>query len=225
VTPGGLGRLPAPDVRDGRYAVPRLLAAIETRPRRYRYWNDRLAVFDQGQTSACVGYSWTHWLAAGPVTQPTGLPNPQDVYRAAQRLDEWAGEAYDGSSVRGGARAVQALGGLGSYWWAANADEVADAVINVGPVVLGTEWLVSMFYPDTLGRLTVDTRSGSAGGHAYLVTGVNLIRGTCRIRNSWAMVWGRGGAATMRLADLDALVRGGGEACVGTELRLPENSR
>ena len=43
--------------------------------------------------------------------------------------------------------------------------------LNVGPVVVGTNWYYGMFYPDTTGLIKI--RGGLAGGHAYVINGVD----------------------------------------------------
>src|SRR5215217_2541716 len=107
----GLGRLASVDERDKAFPLRALLPARAS-TRVWRYWNTQGWRGDQGETSQCVGYAWTHWLHAGPTTQPKPAPivRPQDVYMGAQRVDEWPGEDYEGTSVRAGAKALQARG-------------------------------------------------------------------------------------------------------------------
>lgn len=137
-------------------------------------------------TSMCVGYSWTHWLAAGPIVQKNkieGYPiNPSYVYSEAQKNDYWEGEEYDGTSVRAGAKILKRDGYIQSYSWAWDIDTLVDTLLTLGPVVVGTIWYYDMFFPIN----NIITASGSeVGGHAYLLDGINMKKKLIRIKNSW----------------------------------------
>ncbi len=226
----GLGRHEAPDHRDTGFraaeAPPRHDVATHAAiTRGWRYWWSSGWWGDQGATSQCVAYSWLHLLEDGPVTfaprKPGSGPlaDPQAFYDEAQTLDEWPGIAYDGTSVRAGAKVAQRHGHIGTYLWAWNVESVVDCLLTKGPVVAGTTWLVSMFWPRRDGRLTVDPASGEAGGHAYKLDGVNTHTRTIRVKNSWSRSWGRGGFAYVTYDDLAWLLSHGGECCMPTELR------
>lgn len=211
-----LGRLPAIDPRDHNFRFAALLPIDPTRRFRY-YWSGWFG--DQGETSSCVGFSWTGWLTAAPITQTTRdwQAHALATYSEAQRLDEWEGEAYDGTSVRAGAKALQAQGFISEYRWAFTADEVVRAVLDVGPVVVGTVWTTAMFEPVN-GFIKPD--GAIEGGHAYLIDGANWTRGTVRIKNSWGQSWGRKGRAFMTISHLAHLMDQDGEAALATEIRL-----
>lgn len=216
----GLGRRHAADDRDREFPMALAFAEPAAPPaRRVRWWNDTAVWLDQGATSMCVGYSWCHWLADGPVTQRIRVA-PKWVYDRAQALDEWDGTDYDGTTVRAGAKALTERGAIGSYLWAWDADTVVRAILDVGPVVVGTNWYNSMFDPAASGQLTVDPSSGVAGGHAYLLNGASLDTGRVRVKNSWGRGWGRNGRAWMTIPDLNHLIAEQGEACLAVEERL-----
>lgn len=212
-----LGRLPAPDYRDLNFRFASLLPAEPIRRSRY-YWSGWWG--DQGASSSCVGFSWTGWLTAGAVTQRARdwQTHAFTTYSEAQRLDEWDGEAYDGTSVRAGAKALQAQGFISDYRWAWTADEIVRAVLDVGPVVVGTNWTEAMFDPVN-GIIKPD--GPIAGGHAYLIDGASLDKGTVRIKNSWGKDWGTSGngRASMSIAHLQLLMEQDGEAALATEIR------
>lgn len=220
----GLGRLPAVDERDRQYPAVRLLAAAAEPAPPARYWWPGGWWGDQGRTSQCVAYSWSHWLRAGPNTQRRHQPDPAALYRRAQQVDEWPGEepAYEGTSVRAGAKILQADGYVASYWWAATADEVARAVLTVGPVVVGTLWFSAMFRPSPGDGWRLRPAGSVAGGHAYLLDGYNANTQLFRVKNSWGRGWGRGGFAALHAADLDALLAQDGEACLAVETTPPD---
>lgn len=210
----GLGRLPAPDPRDRRYlmsppAEPQTLPA-------YRHYQCG-AVLDQGPYPHCVGYAWRAWLSAAHLMTKGG-PQPVNIYAEAQKVDEWPGEGYDGTSVRAGAKVLQALGHISAYAWAWSADDVAAFLLgNGGTCVLGTAWTGGMMRSDDRGFIAP---SGNVvGGHAYLAVGYSRTRGVFRLLNSWGRSWSQGGRAWILGEHLDVLIRDGGEACAGTEVR------
>ena len=222
MTDYGLGRLPAPDARDSAYAMLTLTRTLPVLPDS-RYWNTAYWG-DQGSQPHCVGYAWAHWLELGPVghTAPAPVVNPDTIYHTAQQVDEWEGSDYAGTSVRAGAKVLQVTGFVESYLWATDAQTVMDAVLGVGPVVVGTRWTEDMFRPNAEGFIT---DSGvAAGGHAYVIDGANQVRGVVRIRNSWGRGWGKSGRAWMDGETLERLIAAEGEACLAVEIKAAASS-
>lgn len=211
-----LGRLPAPDPRDRAFRFASLLPEEPTRTHRY-FWSGYFG--NQGNESSCVGFSWMHWLVSGPTTQKTRDwdATARTIYRDAQFLDEWEGENYDGTSVRAGAKALQTAGFISEYKWAWTGDEVVRAVLDVGPVVVGTNWYTNMFIPDSRGF--VRPTGYLEGGHAYLIEGANIKRDVVRFKNSWGKEWGKFGRGFMTIEHLNVLMAEQGEAVLATELR------
>lgn len=188
------------------------------------WWGSPKEHLDQGREGACVGYAWTNKLLAKPST--VKLPQPSNdfalnLYRSAQKIDEWEGEAYEGTSVLAGAKVLKLGGFVSEYRWAFGVEDVLDALAFVGPVVLGVPWFDSMYSTGPGGLVRV---SGSqVGGHAILATGFGVrrfggLRGrrefVVRWRNSWGFTYGVGGDGYIRLEDLGLLLKGVGEACV-----------
>lgn len=213
----GLGRRHAPDIRDASYPASALLTTVPTLT--YRYWNASGWWGDQGSTPRCVGYAWAHWLEDGPVTHkgPSPIVGPSAIYTEAQKVDEWPGEDYDGTSVRAGAKVLQSKGFIKSYHWAITLTEIVATLLTIGPMVVGMNWYESMFEPDEAGLLHV---GGSvAGGHAFKLDGINLRHSLVRVKNSWGRDWGNNGFAYLHFGDLERLLAEDGEACVATEIR------
>ncbi len=212
----GLGRLPSEDVRDLNFRLAALLPSEPSRRYRY-YWSGFFG--DQGRYPHCVGFSWMHWLVSGPTTQKARdwPAQARGTYFAAQLLDEWPGTDYDGTSVRAGAKSLQQQGYVASYRWAFSGDEVVRAVLDVGPVVVGTNWYQSMFFPSDRGLIIPD--GPVVGGHAYLIDGASLNSGKVRIKNSWGRDWGVYGRAWMTIGDLSRLMAEDGEATLAFESR------
>jgi len=82
--------------------------------------------------------------------------------------------------------------------------------------VVGTNWYYGMFYPDRNGLIKV--KGGLAGGHAYVVNGVDTKNKLFRIKNSWGKSWGIQGRAFISFNDMARLIREQGEICLATEL-------
>lgn len=211
----GLGRLPSADERDKNFLMKTILPKTVTITS--KYWDDRGWWGDQGALPQCVGYSLAHWLENSPITHKATPPvvPPSVIYSQAQKIDEWPGEDYDGTSVRAGAKVLQDMGFIGEYRWSFDLATTIDAVLTKGPVVVGTNWYESMFYP-TNGLIKV---SGNvAGGHAYLINGVNTNNKLFRIKNSWGQSWGIKGRAYISFSDMERLIHEDGEVMLGVEI-------
>lgn len=210
----GLGRLKAIDARDKNYLMKLVIPAVTTRTSRYwwanGYWGN------QSDYPYCVGYGWAHWVEDGPITH-VGQIDPVWIYKEAQKVDEWPGEDYDGTSVRAGAKVIQSKGLIANYYWAETIEEIKRAILEVGPVAVGTDWYEGMFEPNSNGIIKP---SGSiAGGHCYVLDGVNTKTSLFRLKNSWGRNWGKKGFAYISLADFVSLLSDDGEACLATEVK------
>lgn len=214
-----LGRLPSKDERDHQYLLPKRT----TVKRASKYWTAQRAL-DQGDTSQCVGYSGFQWLTSFPVKNmpPFG---PEDLYHQAQANDEWPGDDYEGSSVRGLFKALKKAGYVSEYRWALDVETVVGHLLTVGPVVMGTVWTEGMFMADSEGYID-DIGGEEAGGHAYCLIGANRLKkskhhgtGAVRVLNSWGPKWEDGGRAWLSFKALDWLLKQDGEACAAMELK------
>lgn len=211
--PGGLGRVVVKDRRDRKFAaraaVPPERWDAPTLPR--FMWRVP-GILDQGETSECTGFSAVTALSAQPY--PHVHYSPQTLYREAKKRDAWEGEDYDGSSVRGAAKAAQALGEIARYRWMSTVDELRRGLRWLGVVVVGTDWTADMYRPDRDGL--VRATGGVDGGHAYAVLGYDDAKygGAFRIPNSWGTRWGQRGYCWVSYDDMAELLRRDGEACV-----------
>ena len=200
-------------------AFPVMATITPTKPRSYT-WAVNVHL-DQGSEGACVGFSWSHELAARPKVI-TGMTNQfarEQVYWAAQALDEWPGGAYpgadpqyEGTSVLAGAKTVQNLGYVNEYRWAFGLDDLRMALGYKGPAVLGINWYTGMFTPDAEGR--VRPTGTIAGGHAILAFSNSESKGQIRLWNSWGSDWGINGNCWLSYEDMDKLLDEDGEACI-----------
>lgn len=212
----GLGRVIIPDERDSSFPMKAILKKAET-PKNSKYWNANGFWGDQLDTSQCVGFGWMHFLEDAPITHvgPTPILYPQEIYAEAQKLDEFPGENYDGTTVRAGAKYLMIKGYITEYRWGYTLQELIDAVLYKAPCVVGTNWYYDMFFPDADGLIKM---TGSfAGGHCYLVNGVNVKKRMFRIKNSWGRKWGKSGLAYISFDDMEKLIKGQGEICLAVE--------
>jgi hypothetical protein len=213
----GLGRRIAPDERDKRHLMR---AAVGDVPEYilppFRYYRTS-TVLDQGPFPHCVGYAWRLWLSSAPLMTKGG-PGPVDIYREAQDRDEWPGSMYDGTSVRGGAKALAERGHITEYLWSFTLEDTINwLLMGRGSVVAGTNWYSGMLVPDRQGMIRPSGRW--IGGHAWLLIGANTQRGVARLQNSWGSEWGQRGRASISFEDLERLIREEGEMCTATEVR------
>lgn len=212
-----LGRLIAHDVRDLKYPLRAVIAPAQTvADVKVKYWPGNDYWGNQGDVSACCGFSAVHLLHSSPITYKKKIPvyNPIDLYLEAQKVDEWEGENYEGTSVRAVMKVLQAAGYIESYHWASSLLALRTAVKS-SPVVCGTGWYEDMFFPDKSGKIKI---GGSlAGGHAYLIDGINENKEIFRIKNSWGRSWGRKGYAYISFEDMQRLMSEEGEICLAIE--------
>lgn len=219
-----LNWVPSFDERSRNFPIR---TVIPTRPPRVnKLWRTG-PILDQGSEGACVGFGWTAEVLSTPVAVNLSLlkePAPSEptefalnLYQMAKRLDVWEGEDYDGTSVLAGAKACVALGTLKEYRWCFSTEDVVNAVLSRGPVVLGMNWHEGM-YEAPNGILTP---SGPiVGGHCLTAVGFrwrsDRLDGEDGIvlQNSWGASWGNNGLAVIRVSELEKLLQADGEACV-----------
>ena len=213
------GRQPLTDARDASYPIRSLVEAAPPPTVTARNWNANGWWGNQENTPMCVAYSWLHWLEDGPVTHRGAAPllAPEIIYGEARVIDDIPGENYDGTTVRAGAQVMRQRGFVSEFRWADSVEDIVNAVLSFGPVVMGTNWYQGMMNPSKTGFITP---SGPVvGGHAWVINGVNLANQTVRMKNSWGRGWGAKGFALLTFVDLARLLREDGEACLATEIK------
>ncbi len=212
----GLGRELKFDKRDLNFLIEKKINLPRTLLTE-KNWDSDGWWGNQGNTPYCVGFSWAHWIDDGPIKHFGPKPNtdPVLIYKNAQKLDEWVGESYNGTSVRGGAKYLKSVGKISSYLWTFNINTLIQTLLTQGPVVVGTNWYVGMFFPNKDGIIRISGRL--AGGHAYVINGVNTKKQLFRIKNSWGRGWGQSGHAYISFSDMQRLMRENGEVCLAVE--------
>ena len=210
------------DERSKQYGIRNVIKKKTTIKK--QMWQEGV-VLDQGQEGACVGFGWTGEYLAQPQA-PTPQPSTTvantfaaTVYRDAKKIDEYPGESYDGTSVLAGAKVMKSRGFITSYRWCFSIEDIRDAIIQEGPVVVGIPWYDGMY--DTAPNGLVKLAGKKIGGHCILITGYdpamkigNRTYEVFRWRNSWGPDYGVGGSAYIKSGDLARLLKDEGEACV-----------
>ena len=216
--------IPRFDEKSRAYPIRATIGTVIDQP---RVWSPPPFVLDQGREGACVGFGWTGELIGSPYPDPyatveVGERYARSLYRAAQVIDEWEGEDYEGTSVLAGAKALKARGLINEYRWAFSIGEVRDALITTGPVVVGVPWFDGMYETDANGIVSIG--GDLVGGHCLFVYEYHPAKrlpgdwyGRHRVfrwRNSWGPEYGLKGSGYVHYDDLAKLLEWGGEACV-----------
>jgi hypothetical protein len=114
--------------------------------------------YDQGSEGACVGYGVCRSLTLMHRVRYSGYT----LYKAAQRVDEWAGEDYDGTSTRAGLDIAREVGphtvrmkqgvpvekgplpehGISANRWATTIEDIAASLspADAGAAILNRGW-------------------------------------------------------------------------------------
>jgi hypothetical protein len=208
--PKGLGRVYSPDPRDRRFTltadrlkeIPKALEpGVKHRTQPWR----RGPVLDQGDTSECTVFAAAAFLQCAPHLHAKGLSWTRsrftDYYNQAQRIDEWPGESYDGTSERAVQKVLQDAGYVSEYLWAADEDIAKEYLLTRGPLLLGIDWFSSMFTPSGKGNY-IEPEGFAVGGHEICVRwyyGPNHYKypNSYELINSWGE-WGDKGLARIK---------------------------
>jgi hypothetical protein len=212
-------------------------------------WKRRIPILDQGQLGSCTGNAATGMLgtdSAGRTATTTvtisaagaaashGLFTAGEhtldeafavaLYSLATILDTYSGTypptdtGSDGVSV---SKALKALGLITAYTHAFSLDALNSA-LQASSLIIGIEWLESMFTTDPAGKIIVDKSSGVAGGHELEVLGYNADTGLYEIPNSWGTDgFGIDGTGFMTTADMAWLLSRQGDVTVPAFAPLP----
>lgn len=212
----GLGRLVNHDPRSRAFpfaARPEAAAPVGT-----VRWTRRAAILDQGQLGSCTGNAAAGWLGTDDAQQQGRADVTEalavDLYSAATKLDPWPGAwppddtGSDGLSV---CKVLQARGLISSYTHCFGLGDVL-AALQSGPVITGTNWYEGMFEPAARGL--VEISGAVAGGHEYVVEGVDVERRELVFANSRGANWGEHGHFRMSYETYSRLLSEQGDATV-----------
>lgn len=171
-----------------------------------RVWDCPVAL-DQGSEGKCVGYAGAHFYGSEDRIQPINKRLANRFYREAQKVDEWPGENYEGTSVNGLMAYLRAEGLVGKYRWVFDLETLKRTLSYAGPVIVGSEWREECSYPDQWGFIDFD--GPARGGHATCWRGINVEEGYFLIQQSWGPKHGLEGVVKMRFEDAAELLRTG----------------
>lgn len=218
------GRIPAkpdlPDIRDLIY-LPTLAPLTPTRPP-----PATPMILDQGEEGACTGFALAaviHHLLTGNKSLPAPTRkrevSPRMLYTMARLHDEWPGEKYDGSSLRGALRGFFNNGACARGLWPDDeASDVSflslDAALDARRTSLGAYYRLRPALPDYHAALhetgviyasaavhdgwdkphRTTGRITPASGedlHAFAIVGYD--QEGFWVQNSWGPSWGKKG--------------------------------
>lgn len=201
-----LGRHVHLDSRSRAYAVQPGSVAV----RSVRH-TAHIGILDQGQVGACTGFAATSCAYHAPHATETSKPwkyppstagalawyhqnTVEDGFKGSYPPDDTGSDGLTASKV------AREAGVVSGYRAALDLDSSL-AALMAGPGVTGLPFFNSMFDVGSSGLMTVDIRSGLAGGHELCVdeivaaddpangTGELLVGGP----NSWSASWGCSG--------------------------------
>lgn len=200
-------------------------------------------VLDQGREGACVGMGYSGAVAAAPSSRSgVNLAYALSWYRRAQRLDEWPGEAYEGTSVLAGGKVGRARRLWTGFRWAKSPAELAAGILDpaLGPAVIGVQWSEQLYEVPATGLMPGDVTLDPEMGHCVLLFGYvperpgrdlqtqvaklglwpavsGLGEPSFLLLNSWGQSWGHKGMAVAPLSLVRRWFAARGE------FALPEN--
>jgi hypothetical protein len=217
-----LGRVQHYDARNENYRIRDIVAQPAHPKSKYYYDNGWWG--NQGNVGACTAFASTHYRDAGPV-RPSGKGkapiDPLEMYAKIQEQDRLDGRNFsEGATSLAMAKAMKNLGWITEYRWGYTIDELITAVSTKDCVVVGTNWYENMFTPinNKSGRAVVSIGGQVAGGHEYLITGIDMKAELLRIKNSWGRSWGNSGRAWISFSDMQQLIeKEEGDMCLATE--------
>jgi hypothetical protein len=229
-----LGRHVHLDSRSRAYAVQPGTVAV----RSVRH-TAHIGILDQGQVGACTGFSATSCAYHEPYATLTSKPwkyaptaaGALAWYHENTVEDGFAGTYLPDDTGSDGLTAskVAREAGISTGYQPALDLDSSLAALMTAPGITGIPWYQSMFDVDSSGLVTVDVRSGLAGGHELCVdevvtadrpgngTGQLLVGGP----NSWGAGWGAAGRWYLTAADWWKLRKQDGDVYFWTPATLP----
>jgi hypothetical protein len=235
----GLGRHVNHDPRSRRY-VFRSTATLQA-----VYHRRHVPIFDQGQLGSCEGNASLGIMATGPYWDALGLqqqtyglvgryawnePGAVLLYQDITAHDDIDGQYPPDDTGSDGLSAAKWLtdqGVIPGYQHTFTLNDALTALMRF-PLLMGTEWLDNMFYPDSYGRIKI---SGPVdGGHAWILdeyvpagasalsTGDPLSKAVAYVggTTSWGLSFGAQGRFFLPASGLGTLLAADGDVIVPT---------
>jgi hypothetical protein len=206
-----------------------------------KLWSFSQPVLNQGETSSCVGNTYSQFINSDycdPTRKKLNIEwvtetQALECYHLATIADGVSDQVYppndDGTSSLGGAKAAQQLGWIDRYEHAFDFGTFQSA-IQTQPVCVGTLWTNEMFNIDSTGLITVgplgDVNDPDnqyiAGGHEYLGLGISYTLRQVRFLTSWGSSFGPlNGEFKMSFNDFETLIENQGDIVVAHGVAQP----
>ena len=186
--------------------------------RKTTHWSSQAPVLDQGDVGSCTGNATAQWLNTDFASLVRVNKNGGKFFTEADALSIYArATRYDaipgsyppddtGSTGNAAAKAAKFFGYIVRYSWLFSFQSI-QAAIEQTPLSVGTLWTQDMFRPNNglvkVGKL-VD--SNIAGGHQYLMDGIDYEEEVFEFKNSWGEQWGKAGHFAIRFKDFITLL-------------------
>lgn len=216
-----------PDIRDRMYE-PALLPLKPAIVPELSDSGEIAQILDQGQEGACVGFSIAAAINRLRLNREPKAPlvSERMLYTMAQKFDEWPGEDYSGSSIRGGIRGFWHNGVCLADSWPYDSsdpqgDLTADRSWQARDIALGAYYRLRRQLTDYHAALNetgvicasahvhqgwmrakegrIERNGDRIGGHAFAIVGYDA-EGFW-VQNSWGPGWGLNGFAHWSYAD------------------------
>ena len=188
-------------------------------------WGKQDPTLDQGNYGTCTGNGAAQFGNTDPIQDHYTEKDARAIYFEITKLDgapddpDAPGGGQQGGTIRSTGKALKNRGRIAGYAFAKSTDEMTAWLRQNGPMVVGTDWTNDMFTPDADGL--VHPTGGVAGGHCYVLVGVNAAGDEYTFLNSWGESWGiNGGYFKMNVADFETLFQNGGEVIAAVELPI-----
>ena len=211
-----MGAIPQFDPRSKLFSVAQRLTPEQLANPVSKVWPCSI-VLNQGQNQSCVGNAQAYDLAGEPCPIAgvnEGIANK--IFQIAQTLDGIP-LPHSGTSVLAGIKAVKKLWptAFQSYHWAFDMKHLLATVSYIGPVIMGTNWLNDMFFPNAKGL--IHCTGAIRDRHSYWIHKVDMENKRLGLLQSWGAGWGVKGEAEVLISEFEPLFLNGGECAVLTD--------
>lgn len=243
-----LGRVVEHDPRSLHYAA----GVLPQKAIQSVQWKRQAPHFNQGDVGSCSGNApagliVTNSLGRTGVTQVT-ITDEQATktkgvftagtytvdedfavlcYELNTRIDSFPGTYKPDDTGSSGLAAAKTLVllGLADVYTHGFTLGALDSALQKGPVMAGTVWLNCMFEPNSDGLIRLDVSSPVAGGHEYVLSGLDVEKDLYTLDNSWGEDWAVNGQAFISRQDMKWLLDQQGDVTVphmlGTDAPTP----
>lgn len=214
-----------PDIRDKYYEAPLIQLRQSIAPPK------NLKILDQGKEGACTGFGLAAAinLLLARSGRTTVTASARMLYEMAKLHDEWPGQDYDGSSLRGAVRGWHSMGVCTEQSWRYEPDgrveelsierakearsitlgayfrlrphlpDYHSAICQAEVLFVSANVHSGWTKPDADGAIKYQSGMPIDGGHAFAVVGYNE-KGFW-LQNSWGDAWGTKGLALWTYED------------------------